>query len=150
MNAVVPCKLYLIMQKSVNISVLRSFDELQPAWTAFESECDCYAFQSYNWLSNWYNNIGTKLNIDAVLVLVELPAGTPLMTLPLGIQKRVFARLLIWLGGNITDYQGPLLCKNFSSLVNADQFTFLWNKILAELPQLDAICLERQPKSMAL
>ena len=72
------------------------------------------------------------------------------MILPLGIQKRGFARLLIWLGGNITDYQGPLLCKNFSSLVNADQFSGLWNKILAELPQVDAICLERQPNSMTV
>lgn len=150
MNVVVPCNLDLTMQNNVNISVFSSFDELQPSWTAFESECDCYAFQSYNWLSNWYSSIGTKLNIDAVLVLVELPAGTPLMILPLGIEKRAFARLLIWLGGNITDYQGPLLCNNFSSLVNADQFTFIWNKILAELPQHDAIRLERQPKSMAL
>ncbi|MCP4979136.1 MAG: GNAT family N-acetyltransferase [Gammaproteobacteria bacterium] len=138
------------MQITVKLSVFSSFEELQPSWTAFESECDCYAFQSYNWLSNWHNDIGTKLNIDALLVLVELPAGTPLMILPLGIQKRGFARSLIWLGGNITDYQGPLLCKNFSSLVNADQFTGLWKKILAELPQLDAICLERQPKSMAV
>jgi CelD/BcsL family acetyltransferase involved in cellulose biosynthesis len=149
MNVVIACKPDLTMQNTVNISVFNSFDEIQPSWTAFESECDCYAFQSYNWLSNWYHNIGTKLNIDVVLVLVELPAGTPLMILPLGIQKRGFARLLVWLGGNITDYQGPLLSKSFSNLVDADQFTSLWKKILAELPHLDAICLERQPKSMA-
>ncbi len=137
------------MQNAIKVTVFNSFDELQTTWKIFEQECDCYAFQSYDWLSNWYNQIGTKQNLKALLVLVELPAGTPLMILPLGIQKRAFVNLLLWLGGDIADYQGPLLSRNFAETVNADEFSSIWNEILGLLPQHDAVFLERQPKTIA-
>jgi CelD/BcsL family acetyltransferase involved in cellulose biosynthesis len=84
----------------LRLSVFRSFDEAQPAWLALESTADCYAFQTYAWLRNWYDCIGAPAGMTTCITLVETPQGEPIMLLPSGIERRGLAVCLVWLGGH--------------------------------------------------
>jgi CelD/BcsL family acetyltransferase involved in cellulose biosynthesis len=137
------------MQDQPRITIYPSFTDARESWQGLEAEGDCYAFQSYDWLSNWHSLVGSKMQIQPCLTLVEYPEGSPLMLLPLGIQKRAGIARLIWLGGAITDYKCPLLGRDFSNRVNGDLFARIWDGILEKLPPHDAIFLDSQPRRIA-
>jgi CelD/BcsL family acetyltransferase involved in cellulose biosynthesis len=135
--------------ETTQITIFDSFDAAKSVWMEFEHEADCYAFQSFNWLSNWHLKLGSEPQVQVFIVYVEYPAGRPLMLLPLGIQKRGIASCLVWLGGVISDYLGPLISKDYSRTFNASRFEILWKDIQSELPHFDAVLLEKQPESIA-
>lgn len=132
--------------QSLRILVFHSFDQAQSLWRSFENEADYFAFQRYDWLKNWYEFIGASQNLTICITVVERSCGTPLMLLPLGIERRGSIRCLVWLGGIITDYQGPLLAADAWDCLDSRVFPELWKKIRACLPQHDAIMLEKQPE----
>lgn len=130
----------------MNISVLRTFEEIQHVWNEFEKTSDYYGFQTYKWLYNWYNTVGEKVSIKLCLVKVETSEGELLMLLPLVIQKKYGVQCLQWLGGLVTDYHAPLLGKRFSDLVDSVKFCYLWEQIKKVLPYFDVVHFEKQPE----
>jgi len=132
----------------VNISVLETIEETQHVWREFEKTSDCYGFQTYEWLSNWFKAVGKEINIKPCLVKVETENGEPLMLLPLGIQKKYGVQCLKWMGGIVTDYHAPVLGKKFSNLVDSVKFCHLWEQIKKMLPHFDVIHFEKQPEQI--
>jgi len=130
----------------VNISVLKTFEGTQHAWHKFEKTSDCYGFQTYEWLNNWFMAVGKTMNIRPCLVKVEAENGEPLMLLPLGIIRKYGVQCLQWMGGIVTDYHAPVLGKRFSDLVDSEQFCSLWEQIKKVLPYFDVIHFEKQPE----
>jgi hypothetical protein len=63
------------------------------------------------------------------------------MILPLGIQKRRGVPYLIWLGGALADYLGPVLCKEFIGRFNKSEFESIWKDICLAIGNFDAIVL---------
>ena len=137
------------MPDEIKTTIYDSFDKVSAVWNWFEQEGDCYAFQSFNWTRNWYELIGKGAGVRAYLVLIEYPKGHPVMLLPLGIQQMGPASCLIWLGGKIADYQGPLLSKNCAETLNINLFNHVWRDVLEKLPEFDAIFFENQPEFIA-
>jgi CelD/BcsL family acetyltransferase involved in cellulose biosynthesis len=137
------------MKDTFKIKVYETFDGIDELWKGFEEESACYAFQSYTWLRNWYNFIGSVHGIRLCIIVVEYPEGQPLMLLPMGIQAHWGFRCLVWLGGKITDYQGPLLKHNYSEKIPTDLFFSIWKTIQQKLPLHDAVYLEKQPVEIA-
>ena len=135
-----------LMKDGIRISVFESIDAAEVIWKWFEQNGDCYAFQNFHWLKHWYNLIGRNLTIRVQIVLVESVDGKPLMLLPLGIQKRSIASCLIWLGGQISDYQGALLSSDCSERLTERLFLVIWKAIQETLPHFDANVLEKQPE----
>lgn len=132
----------------MNISVLKTFEDTQHVWHEFEKTSDCYGFQTYKWLYNWFRIVGKAANIKPCLVTVETAKGEPLMLLPLGIQKKYGAQCLKWMGGIVTDYHAPVLGKRFSGLVDSGRFCSLWEQIKKMLPRFDVIHFEKQPEQI--
>lgn len=130
----------------LRILVFNSFDQAQGLWRSFENEAEYFAFQRYDWLKNWHEFIGACQDLTVCITVVERPFGSRLMLLPLGIERRGSVRCLVWLGGAITDYQGPLLAADAGDCLDARVFPELWKKIRDCLPPHDAVVLEKQPE----
>lgn len=130
---------------AVQISIFETFEDAKPVWEQVEENGECYAFQTYRWLSRWHAAIGAQDGIRLCIVLVEDLDGDPLFILPLGIQSRWLGACLLWLGGALTDYRGPLLGPHYHERVDAEFFVAIWEAIQRELPAFDYIFLEQQP-----
>lgn len=128
------------------IAVFHSFDDVESLWRTVEKTGDCFAFQTFDWLKNWYAFIGKETGLQLCIVTVEYPSGQPLILLPLGIQRRCFVSCLVWLGGDLSDYHGPLLSKDYSNSLVAVPFDKLWSDIRTRLPPHNAVDLQKQPE----
>lgn len=131
----------------MKIKVFTNFEEVKEIWLNFEKQACLYAFQTYEWLSHWYEIIGSQKDLSPYIVVVYNSNAMDeiILLLPLCIQKDGFIKKLVWLGGDITDYHGPLINKNFYSKDNIDIIK-LMNRIQKLLPKVDIMVLDRQPE----
>lgn len=127
------------------VTVFGSFREAEPAWRRFEADGLHYAFQTYDWLVQWHLDIGKRKGLAPCLVSVEDMRAGRLLFLPLAIERRLGARCLVWLGGRQSDYHAPLLGAGHAALQRSIDFTALWRHILARLPRIDVVHLQKQP-----
>jgi CelD/BcsL family acetyltransferase involved in cellulose biosynthesis len=130
---------------AVLLSVHDEFSSVEAIWRQFEKTADCFAFQTFDFLSTWYEHIGSRAQIDVQIVVAWGTSAKPLMILPLGIEKRGAVRKLIWLGNDINDYNAPLLAPNFADHVPPGEFAALWTDIQPVLSPHDFVELMRQP-----
>ena len=130
---------------SVLLSVHTEFASVEAIWRQFEKTADCFAFQTFDFLETWYEEIGFRTNIDLQIVVVWRFDAVPLMILPLGIERSRFAQKLTWLGKGVSDYNGPLLSPGFAEYVPSGQFSVIWRQVLSSLPAHDFIELLNQP-----
>jgi CelD/BcsL family acetyltransferase involved in cellulose biosynthesis len=138
---------------SITISIYRDLVEIESDWRAFEKRADCTAFQSFEWLSVWQRQIGSRSGVMPAVVAGRDSAGALLFLLPLAIEPRGWLRQLRWLGSDLCDYNAPLLCPGFAELVDAARFVSLWRDVVARLgidPDLrcDLISLEKMPEAV--
>lgn len=122
-----------------------SIEEAKNHWLTFQKDALLYAFQTYEWLSLWYKYIGKNQKVITKIAIIR-DGGTIIAVLPFGIYTRHHIKCLSWLGGDVTDYHGPILSPIFSW----DQRIFFkfWNALLskAEFRDIDVILLEKQPE----
>lgn len=130
---------------SVLLSVHNEFSSVEAVWRRFEKVADGFAFQTFDFLETWFEHIGSKADIELQIVVAWGSKAKPLMILPLGIEQTGTMRKLSWLGGDLNDYNGPLLAPNFREHVGPGEFAKLWEDIQAVLPAYDIAELMRQP-----
>ena len=131
---------------AAGITLDESFEAAEPVWRAFEARAAGTAFQSFDWLSIWYRHVGRDLGVEPAIAVVTR-AGEPLMLAPLGIERRFGLRRLVWLGGRLADYKGPLLAPDFEARLDGG-FAALWRRIRRALPRHDLVMLDGQPVSL--
>ena len=129
-----------------NLRIFSTFGDAETAWRRFEHIADHYVFQSFNWLSTWHELIGVHRNIRLCLVSVEDSRGSPLMFLPLGIERRWGIRRLVWLGATNADYRAPLLGRAKDQNLSPPEFRAIWDEVTDALPEFDVIHFEFQPE----
>lgn len=78
-------------------------------WTAFESVAVGGPYQRLDWVQAWHNAIGVKKGVRPVLAIASM-SGTPVLALPLGLERHNGIALLTFLGQE-----------------NANQNTGLWH-----------------------
>lgn len=134
----------------IALSVHRDFDALRGLWTSLEREADCTAFQTFGWLSTWFRHIGERSGVEPAIVVGRETEGKgkALFIMPLGLKRGLVGTRLVWLGGCVCDYQGPVLARDFARHVRRDQFKALWKEIRAALPHHDIIELDRLPETI--
>ena len=132
--------------ESAKISVFGSFEEAKDSWLDFEQQSDHFAFQRFEWLSNWQRLVGIHSNLRIQIVAFECPRGQLVLLLPLCIRRRGTTSCLTWLGDVICDYHGPLVHRTFSDHFSPQAFRLIWQRILEALPSFDVIHFERQPE----
>ena len=135
---------------------LTVYDDLQAVeniWRDFQKGADCTAFQTFEWLSAWHRNIGSKNGVTPAIILARGADGGILFILPLARQSAYFVREITWLGSNLCDYNAPLLASDFSQRVDERGIRSLWDatlRLLRNIPalQFDVIRLEKMPESV--
>ena len=137
-----------VLPDDIEITVFDSLEDAKSSWLFLEDNGDCYAFQSFAWLSAWYDAIGKQSDISICVVLVCRADGQPLLLLPLGVEKRKIAKCLIWLGGALSDYQAPILSSDYSRSDVSGQFGALWTAIRGQLPDHDFVSFEKLPETI--
>ncbi|HEX7776840.1 MAG TPA: GNAT family N-acetyltransferase [Parvibaculum sp.] len=128
----------------LGVTLFTGFSEAEDPWRQFEATAFGTGFQSFDWLSAWHEGAGAAEGVEPAIALVSLD-GETIMLAPFGIERRMGLRCLVWLGGKIADYKGPLVAPQFARRVPAGQFGPLWAQIVPLLPAHDFIALENQP-----
>ncbi|MFN4228673.1 GNAT family N-acetyltransferase [Parvibaculum sp.] len=131
---------------AAGITLYESFEAAEPVWRDFETHAAGTAFQSFDWLSAWYRHVGRELGVTPAIAVVTRQ-GAPLMLAPLGIERRFGLSLLVWMGGRLADYKGPLLAPDFEARLDVE-FATLWRQIRRALPRHDLVMLDSQPVSL--
>ncbi|HND29804.1 MAG TPA: GNAT family N-acetyltransferase, partial [Myxococcota bacterium] len=76
---------------------------------------------------------------------VEGPGGRPWMLLPLGLRAGRVGTVLVWLGGKLSDYMGPLIAPDCPESLLSSGFGALWAQVRGCIPSFTFAHLERQP-----
>lgn len=133
---------------------IREFDSLESAketWLDFQEHGELYIFQTYEWLENWYNNVGVKQPVQPWLVAVYTDTGKPLCFFPFGIEKRKFITVLTWLGEAFIDYGAPIVspvfAERFGSADDVD-FNDIWDTVVRRIPPVDVVWLTKIPETV--
>src|SRR4051812_22436323 len=70
---------------SIELSLHHDLDLIEADWRAFEESADCTAFQTFNWLSTWFRNIGVHED-GKPAVVIGRHQGTILFLLPFALE----------------------------------------------------------------
>ncbi len=130
---------------AAGITIHESFETAEPVWRGFEGEAAGTGFQSFDWLSAWHRHAGEGVE-PAIAVVAR--QGETCMVAPLGIERRMGLRRLVWLGGKLADYKAPLIARDFAARTGAEDFAALWAQIRRAVPRHDLVFLTDQPVSL--
>jgi CelD/BcsL family acetyltransferase involved in cellulose biosynthesis len=116
-----------------------------PSITA-PSDVRMHVYQSREFLDVWMNTIGEARRVQSFLIVVSLCEQGPVLYLPLAIERRFNVRLLRFMDAGVADFNAPIVasCYEFTK----HEFAAVWSKILALLPKVDAIDLQKIPANM--
>lgn len=125
----------------VAIRVHTSFEQAEPRWRLAQEQCASYGFQAYDWMAAWYKNLGERQGWEVLLVELTDADDRTLMLLPLGRRRQYGLRIAGFLGGEVTDYNAPLLRSDF----DVSAFAALWPLIVRLLGGVDVFRARRMP-----
>ena len=125
------------------------FHRVEPVWRELEREGVHHPFQSMDWLRCWQECVGDAAGLRPLVVVVEGPDSKPWMILPFGLRRRGWFTALVWLGGDISDYHGPIVSPACPARwLEGPGFRTLWNEVRRVLPSYDYLHLDRQLPEM--
>lgn len=76
--------------------------EIAEPWNALWSRTHASAFQSHGWISAWWASLGGMQS--QLLIALAWDRGAAAAILPLAIEQRLSARVLVWAGEAVSDY----------------------------------------------
>ena len=76
--------------------------EIAKSWHALWFSTHASAFQSHGWISAWWATLGSMQS--QLWIAVAWDRGTAVAILPLAIEQRLAARVLVWAGEAVSDY----------------------------------------------
>jgi CelD/BcsL family acetyltransferase involved in cellulose biosynthesis len=133
---------------TVTIRLFSELTALKSIWQNLETADINHPYQTYNWITYWQEHIGDKYTVTPCPVLIEAADTSPLLILPLGIQKYGSISCLVWLGGELADYHTAVYSQTALSIFTEENLYLLWNEIQKALPPFDATLLEKQPATI--
>ena len=129
------------------ISVFTSLERCEAAWRQATAACVCSVFQTFEWLSAWFATVGRDQGASAFVVFVRDDSGTIVLAMALAVRIRRGMRCLEFLGGELTDYNMPLVHAQLASRIGDREMARIWTAIIGRLPAVDVILLRRVPAS---
>lgn len=134
--------------EGASITLFGSLDACEDIYRRAAADCTCFAFQTFEFLSAWSKTVGAAQNVSEHIVCVTDRGGCPLLILPLAIHRETFPRTLRFLGGDLTDYNAPVIDAAFAREIRSGDFSRLWRVVLSLLPGFDAVWLRRMPPTV--
>ena len=127
----------LIKHAVMKLAIFEAFTpELREIWGALEVSSQHDVFQSFGWVSAWHKTVGASvISIRPWVAVVVDFDDSPRLIFPLGIRRKLGARILEFMGGAQSDYLGPLLHDQWSA--RSDLLRSAWELVEAELPAHD-------------
>ncbi len=120
-------------------------------WLEHERSGVLTIFQTWDWVSTWYDTMADTAAIDVCAVSVRNADGSPLLFLPLYRQDRPYrgrsASIVDWMAGPLADYACPVLGSRASDLAESE-LEGVWRTVLDALPPSDLLLLYRQPATI--
>ena len=132
----------------VELSLHHDLESIESDWRAFEPSADCTVFQTFDWLSAWFRNIGVHEGVKPAVVIGR-HGGATLFLLPFAFETNGVVRKITWLGSDLSNYNGPLVARDFAQRVSPPQFVQVWDEIqqlLRHELRHDLIDLEKMPE----
>src|SRR5436305_6655538 len=137
-------------RSDVELSLHHDLDAIEADWRAFEANADCTVFQTFDWLSTWFRNIGVH-EAGKPAIVIGRHEGTILFLMPFALEGGAGLRKITWLGSFLCNYNGPVLARDFSRRVSSLQFAQVWQDIQALLRRQmghDIVDLEKMPTTI--
>jgi CelD/BcsL family acetyltransferase involved in cellulose biosynthesis len=129
----------------VKVDVFSSLEDARDVWSEFQHGGRSYVFQTFEWLSNWFEHVGRIRAVEPCLVSVRSRSGAPLVFFPFQVEKTKTMTVLEWLGDDLIDYGAPIVCAS----LGRDEAAVIWNEVAARLPRVDLIRLVKIPQRVA-
>ena len=108
--------------RSIELSLHHDLDLIEADWRAFEETADCTVFQTFDWLSTWFRNIGVHED-GKPAVVIGRHKGTILFLLPFALEGRADLRKITWLGSYSVQLQRACAgARFFAAREHAPQF----------------------------
>jgi len=129
---------------AVRIRIATSLEAVEGAWRALEGSAFCTPFQSYDWLSAYLQAADTAAGHEIAIVVVW-SKNKLRMIVPFALERRWGTSHLRWLGHDVNDYNAPIIDLTWARTLTSDDMRIIWSRILAELPPVDYVHIQRQP-----
>jgi len=117
---------------SLGLRIYSDLAAIEAEWRRFETEADCTAFQTFDWLATWHRHVGEREGVRPVIAVGRYADGDIAFILPLSVVPEGLAKRLCWLGAEQCDYNAPLLARDFSQRVTPDRFLAAWQELQAQ------------------
>jgi len=132
-----------IFDIDLDIDIYDSFTpDLKKIWQNIKKESHYSLFQTYSWNSHWVDNIGNKLYGVKLQIIVIKSKDVVYAVFPFCIRTFLGFKLLEWIGGVNSDYLGPILSDEWSSL--DIPFNELFSCIINKINDYDVLHLVKQ------
>jgi CelD/BcsL family acetyltransferase involved in cellulose biosynthesis len=132
--------------KELTIQVFDTCDAVKEQWEMLEKVACCYGFQSFIWISTLLEVFTRDNWVQPAIVLVTDASKTPVMLVPLMVQRKHGIATLQFIDFGLADYNAPLICRDFAASLSNERFSVLWQRIVAEIGAIDAIRLDKIPE----
>ena len=126
------------------IDVARSWGDVEGAWRGLPPESLPTGFQHADWLGAWYRTIGSRAEVEPVIVTArDAASGELALALPLVRRLRGRLRVIEFADLGVTDYNAPVVGP--AAPGDAAGFRALWREVRRALPGADLLSLEKMP-----
>jgi len=141
------------VRPDLSLNIYSELAVVEAEWRRFERVADCTAFQTFDWLAAWQRHVGERAKVLPVIAIGRFGDGEIAFLLPLSVVPGRLTRRLCWLGQDLSDYNAPLLARNFGARITPDRFLAAWRELLAQMqcePLLrhDWIEFEKMPQTI--
>ena len=130
----------------LTVEVYDNLDEVGDIWRVFERDALGGPHDTWEWNQAWARTAGKSCK--PMIVVGRTISGDTLFLLPLTIQKHLGCDVLEWLGASQGNYSSGLFHQTAWSQGNLPQGQELLRIILAALPHVDAVHLEKNPVNL--
>ncbi|MFK4824386.1 GNAT family N-acetyltransferase [Paenochrobactrum sp. BZR 588] len=134
---------------SCTIKILTHPDQLSNDWpqgiAGETSLAQSLIFQSKTFLAAWAKSYGARTDCKMLFVEVYDADNKPLIFLPFAMRQQHGINTLTFTDHDVCDYNAPVLFQDFT-LWSKTQVQALLNMILAALPPVDVINLQKMPQ----
>lgn len=115
---------------AVEIYLARDLKAVRDLWRGFETRCAYTPFQSYDWITTWFDQNGA--GVDPVIVLA-FHGGRLRLLAPMCGRRHFGAFRLGWLAEDVNDYDAPMIDPLWAGSLRPGCLATLWRHILSLL-----------------
>lgn len=112
-------------------------------WKALEARADYRVFQSHEWITAWYEEIGAGEGVSPRIV-VGWCNDAPQVLIPLCMSQGGGLRRLNWLASSWSDYNAPIIAYNFDITTEPKSIFALWKEVSQIAGPADILELPKQ------